>query len=155
MSDIDQSRSNRASIDESVIDIYNELRDDNKDRIGLNVERSPFPTLKDIFMFSTCLGFQKRIRKKLSPGKKTTIRLEVFTESDIALLKSIAIAETGDIKVLGNTGDILTIAEEYAYSGIQDLKELLLDQGGKPLWNLINILKDNGNLDKSDESLLV
>jgi dnd system-associated protein 4 len=142
MSDIDASRSNRANIDESVIEIYNELREDVKDKAQLSLERSPFPTLKDIFMLSAAFGFKKRGRKKLPTGKKTTIRLEVFTESDIALLKSLAISETEDIKVLGNMSEILTIAEEYAHSGIFELKDLLIDQGGKPLWNLVEILND-------------
>lgn len=143
MSDIDTSRSNRANIDESVIDIYNELREDTKDKAQLSIERAPFPTLKDIFMYAVCIGFQKGIRKKLPSGKKTTIRLEVFSDNDIALLKSIAISETGDIKVLVNLSDILTIAEEYAHSGIFELRELLTEQGGKPLWNLVAILNSD------------
>jgi len=145
MSDIEVSRSNRTSIDESVINIYNELREDTKGKTNPNIEQSPFPTLKDIFMFAACIGFQKGARKKLPSGKKTTIRLEIFTENDIALLKSIAIAETNDIKVLSNLGDVLTIAEEYAHAGIQFLKDQLLEQSGKPLWQLISLINEQVN----------
>ena len=53
-------------------------------------------------MFAACIGYQKGMRKELPSGKKTTIRMKVFGENDIALLKSIAIAETEDVVVLGN-----------------------------------------------------
>jgi len=56
------------------------------------------------------------------------------------LLKSIAIGETGDVIVLSNVGEVLTIAEEYAHAGILELKDELLDRGGKPLWNLVSLV---------------
>jgi hypothetical protein len=34
---------------------------------------------------------------------------------------------------------IVTIAEGYAQTGILDVKRNLLDQPGRPLWNLVEI----------------
>ncbi len=134
MAETELSRSDRVNIDESVLQVYKDLTE------NPNTEQSPFRTYKDVFMFAACLGYRRGSRKQLSPGKKHTIRREVFTESDFTLLKAIAIAATGDVDVLLRLGDILTIAEEYAYAGIHDLKAHLLDHYGRPLWNLVELL---------------
>jgi dnd system-associated protein 4 len=139
MSDMDSSRSDRINIDESVIEIYDSLRTETI-KNAVDIEEAPFVTNKDIFMYAVCLGYQNGVRKKLPSGKKSTIRREVFTENDLAILEAIAIADIGDVKVLANWGEILTISEEYAHTGILRLKELLLDQGGRPLWNLRDMI---------------
>ena len=141
MPEEDIQRSDRVNIDETVIEIYNTLRSEpGKDKGAVDLDEAPFNTYKDIFMYAACLGYQDRNKRKLSPGKKTTIRREVFSESDFAILGAIAIADTNDVKVLGNVSEIITIAEEYAHAGIAQLKELLLEQNGRPLWNLVDVL---------------
>ncbi|HKQ05751.1 MAG TPA: hypothetical protein VJ464_11505 [Blastocatellia bacterium] len=134
MPETETSRSDRVNIDESVIQNYKSLTE------NPIIEESPFDTYKDVFMFAACLGYAAGDRKKLSAGKKHTIRREVFTENDFILLKTIAIAETGDVQVLSRFDEILTIAEEYAHAGIRALKAGLLDQHGRPLWNLVELL---------------
>ena len=141
MSDTDLSRSDRINIDESVIEIYNSLRTEAaRDKGAVDFEEAPFETNKDIFMYAACLGYQYRLRKKLPAGKKSTIRREVFSENDLAILEAIAIADNGDVNILANWGEILTTAEEYAHAGIMELKEQLLDQNGRPLWNLVDMI---------------
>ena len=134
MTEIELSRTDRVNIDDSVMHIYAELTEDP------SIEQSPFKTNKDLFMFATCLGYANSSRRHLPAGKKHTIRREVFTESDFTVLKAIAIATTSGVDVLLQLGDILTIAEEYAHAGIYDLKSYLLQQGGRPLWNLVGLL---------------
>ena len=134
MAGTETSRSDRVNIDESVIQIYKDLTD------GANLEETPFGTYKDVFMFAVCLGYKGGSRQRLASGKKHTIRREVFTENDFTLLKTIAIAETGDVQVLSRTDEILTIAEEYAHAGIFVLKAKLIDQRGRALWNLVDII---------------
>ena len=128
------SRRDRVYIDDSVLNIYKELTEDS------NPEQSPFATYKDIFLLAACLGFQNSRRKPLTGGSKTTIRLDVFREEGMSLLKAIAIADTGDVAVLRQVSDVLTIAEEYAQAGIYDVKAQLLDERGRPLWNLVGLL---------------
>jgi dnd system-associated protein 4 len=141
MSDMDLSRSDRINIDESVTDIYNSLRTDStRDKGAIDFEEAPFETNKDIFMYAACLGYQNRLKKKLPSGKKSTIRREVFSENDLAILVAIAIADYGDVKILANWSEIMTIAEEYAHAGILQLKEALLGQSGRPLWNLVEVI---------------
>ena len=128
------SRRDRVYIDDAVMDIYKALTEDP------NPEQSPFATYKDIFLLAACLGFQHGRRKQLSSGARTTIRLDVFREEGLGLLKALAIADTGDVAVLQKLGDVLTIAEEYAHAGIYDLKAQLLDERGRPLWNLVDLI---------------
>jgi len=116
------------------MDIYRSLRTDG----DTQVEQAPFSTYKDIFMLAACLGFRAGRRTSLPSGPKTDIRESIFSESDLALLKAIAIADTGDVAVLSSPGDVLRIAEEYAHIGIYEVKSYLLDERGQPLWNLVH-----------------
>jgi dnd system-associated protein 4 len=140
MAETELSRSDRVNIDDSVIQVYKDLTEDP------NIEQSPFRTYKDVFMFAACLGYRRGSHRQLPAGKKHTIRREVFAENDFTLLKAMAIAATGDVDVLLHLGDILTIAEEYAHTGIHDLKAHLLDQRGRPLWNLVELLNSNNGV---------
>ncbi len=134
MPETEVSRSDRVNIDESVMQTYKLLTE------STSIEESPFGTYKDVFMFAASMGYAGGVRKKLPSGKKHTIRREVFSENDFLVLKTIAIAETGDVQVLLRLDEILTIAEEYAHAGIHALKARLLDQHGRPLWNLVEMV---------------
>ena len=134
MADNEFSRSDRVSISDSAIVIYKELTE------GSNIEDVPFRTLKEVFMLAVCVGYQMGQRQALPPGSKHTIRREVFTESDYTVLRAIALAATDDIEVLMRPHEVLTIAEEYAQTGIQYVKTHLLSTGGRPLWHLVQIL---------------
>lgn len=136
MAETEPSRSDRVNIDDSVAPIYKQLVD------GSNNEEAPFRTMKDVFMFAALLGYRQGRRRSLSTGKKITIRRDVLTENDFTLLKTLALAETSDVNVLQDLGKILTIAEEYAHAGIHELKAYLLDQGGQPLWNLVELVNN-------------
>jgi len=92
-------------------------------------------------MLAACLGYNGGQRSKLPSGNKHDIRVSVFTQNDLALLKAIAIAHTADMTVLSRFSEILVIAEEYAQTGIYDVKGYLLDERGRPLWNLVDLLK--------------
>ncbi|MCZ7671689.1 MAG: hypothetical protein M5U34_33475 [Chloroflexi bacterium] len=94
-----------------------------------------------MFLTAVCLGFQAQRRKPLPTGdKKREIRLDTFDDKDIYILNAIAIAESGGVDILRDNGDVLTIAEEYAYVGIRELEMSLLNTPGQPLWNLISLI---------------
>lgn len=137
MSDIDYSRTDRVYIDESAIEFYRQLKKEGSSE----PEQAPFDTFKDLFMFATCLGFQNgRRTKPRKGGNGGEVPTKVFSENDLAILKAIAIADTGDVEVLGRLGEIYAIAEEYANTGIHEVKAYVLDEGGRPLWNLVSLL---------------
>jgi dnd system-associated protein 4 len=140
MSDTDYTRTDRVYIDESVIEFYRQLKKEGNSE----PEQAPFDTFKDLFMFAACLGFQTdRRTKPRKGGNGGEVPTKVFSENDLAILKAIAIADTDDIEVLGRPGEIYGIAEEYANTGIHEVKADLLDEQGRPLWNLVNLLNEN------------
>jgi dnd system-associated protein 4 len=106
---------------------------------GSAAEDAPFRTFKDVFMLAVVLGYRSERRLPAPTSAKRTIRREVFTDNDYYLLKAIAIASTGDVNVLMNQANVLTIAEEYAQAGIHEVKSELLEQPGRPLWSLVSI----------------
>lgn len=136
MNESELSRGDRINISDTVIEIYKQLASDNP----LHAEESPFATYKDTFMLAMTLGYIAGKRQNLPTGKKIQIRRDIFSPSDFAFINAVAIAETGDVQVLSRLDDVLTIAEEYAQTGIYELKSQLLDQRGYPLLNLVERL---------------
>ncbi len=123
------------SIDDSVHNIYKRLTEGN-DPVDV-----PFQTMKDVFMWAASLGYQQGERKPIR-GKRTTIfRWAQFSpQTDIPLIKAMAIADSGDVEVLMRQEDVLTAVEEYANAGIISLESRLLNANGQNLWNLVGLL---------------
>ena len=134
MSEQETERGDRINIDESVMPIYKDLTD-SKDK-----EESPFNTYRDLFLAAACVGYEIGRRESLPNNKKTQIRHSVFGEHGFAVMQALAIAETEDVGVLGDQGKVLTIAEEYAHAGIKELEIRLIEERGRPLWNLIDLV---------------
>ena len=123
------------SIDDSVHNIYKRLTEGN-DPVDV-----PFQTMKDVFMWAASLGYQRGERKPIR-GKRTTIfRWAQFSpQTDIPLIKAMAIADSGDVEVLMRQEDVLTAVEEYANAGIIALESRLSHTNGQNLWNLVDLL---------------
>lgn len=123
------------SIDDSVHNIYKRLTEGN-DPVDV-----PFQTMKDVFMWAASLGYQRGERKPIR-GKRTTIfRWAQFSpQTDIPLIKAMAIADSGDVDVLMRQEDVLTAVEEYANAGIMALESRLSNANDQNLWNLVGLL---------------
>lgn len=123
------------SIDDSVHNIYKRLTEGN-DPVDV-----PFQTMKDVFMWAASLGYQRGERKPIR-GKRTTIfRWAQFSpQTDIPLIKAMAIADSGDVEVLMRQEEVLATVEEYANAGIISLESSLSNANGQNLWNLVDIL---------------
>jgi dnd system-associated protein 4 len=134
MNDTEMAR-DTVAIDESVHGIYKQLTE-GTDPVGV-----PFRTMKDVFMWAACLGYQQGERRPLSGKRLTVFRWAQFSpQTDIPLLKAMAISDSGDIEVLLSQDRLLDIAEEYANAGIHELRAGMLDEYGQPLWNLAGLL---------------
>lgn len=125
----------RVSIDSNVHELYKQLT------TSKNPEESPFLTMKDVFMLAACLGFQMQQRRPLNK-REQPFHYSVFTEAeDIPILKAIAISTTGDVAILANPDQIVQIAEEYANTGINEIRSVVADNVGQPLWNLVEAFR--------------
>ncbi len=126
--------SDRVSIEKKVHELYIELSRQSK----RGPEDAPFALMKDVFMWAVALGVERGKSRELKGPKEQIFRWDQFSqEVDIPALKAIALAETGDVEVLIDEARILRIAEELANEGIMEIKSILLDKPGKPLWNLV------------------
>ena len=98
--------------------------------------------MKDVFMWSVVLGLEKGKRRELQGSKEQIFRWDQFSQdTDIPTLKALALAESGDAEILIKEDEILRIAEEYANEGIWEIKSRLIDNPGKPLWNLVDLIR--------------
>ena len=120
------SHRDRIQIDSSVHETYRELTEGRD---------TPFKTMKDVFMLAACLGYQQKSRTTLK-SKQDIFHWSAFSEQeDIPILCSLGIAEAQDVDILVDQDRLLTIAEEYANTGISQIKQLV-DQPGEALNNL-------------------
>lgn len=109
---------------------------------GPDRQEAPFTALKDVFMLAMCLGFTKGIRRPLS-GRVPNILWQTFSlQTDVPVIYAIAIADTGDVAILTENLEFLTIVEEYANEGIRMLEEYLADRRSYPLWSMVQMVLD-------------
>ncbi len=91
-------------------------------------------------MLATSVGFARGRRTPLS-GQREIFRWPVFSsQEDIPVLRAIAIAETEDTSILVNQDQLLTIAEEYANAGIEDIRQQVAETPGILLESLVHFL---------------
>ncbi|MFN8233439.1 MAG: putative DNA binding domain-containing protein [Actinomycetota bacterium] len=92
-------------------------------------DNAPFRQIKDVWVLAAALGFKLGRRQEMRGGTQHVGFWQYLSsQEDVPLLQAIAVAETGDIKVLTDQGQVLRIAEEYANAGI-DL--LMADERGE------------------------
>lgn len=136
MADTPSRTSGRVNIETSVHEFYEQLTK------GTNPHSTPFRTMKDLFMMAACAGFQMGQRRPLTGKKHQPFHYQQLSEqTDIPILKAIAIATTGDIQILTDLDSIVAIAEEYANAGILEIRSHVMDQAGDPLWNLVEAIR--------------
>lgn len=119
------------NIDESVHEIYKQLTD------GVDPVTVPFKTMKDVFLWAACLGFERGERRAISGRKLIIFRWAQFSlHSDIPVVKALALAGVKDVNVLLGQDEVINVIEEYANAGIHDLRDRIFAEHGQPLWNL-------------------
>lgn len=135
MSDIGRG-SIRVSIDSSFHELYKELSE------GNDPEKAPFRTMKDVFMLAACLGYRRGQRKPISGRKQQIFHWAQFSDqTDVPILKAIAIAATHDILVLSDYEQMTQIAEEYANAGAQEVIAHIKNGMSQPLWATVELLR--------------
>lgn len=108
----------------------------------LKGKEMPFDTMRDVFLAAVCTGYNNKNRVPLD--KKTTdiVVWGSLRENDKTLLRALGLAETCDKDILDNNKKLVTIAEEYANGGINELYNRLVKQAGAPVMNLIDSMMD-------------
>lgn len=101
----------------------------------------PFKTMKDLFLLAALIGYQQERRLTLEQGTVIFAWAQFSAQEDVPVLRALAIAETGDVNVLANQNELLTIAEEYANGGIVEIQEQVAQMPGNRIANLVGLLQ--------------
>lgn len=125
----------RICITESNHAIYEDLTKEKEDL------PQPFKTMKDLFLFATLVGYRRGQRIRLETRRGIFSWAQLSLQEDVPVLRALAIAETGNVSVLANQDELLTIAEEYANSGIVEIQEHVAGMPGNRVGNLADLLR--------------
>ena len=125
----------RIYINESHHGLYKELTTEEEGLL------EPFKTMKDLFLFATLVGYRCGERMPLGKGVGIFSWAQFSAQEDVPVLRSLAIAETGDVTVLASRDELLTIAEEYANGGIVEIREQVAEMPGNRIANLVGLLQ--------------
>lgn len=114
---------------------------------------SPFykKTMKQVFMYALGIGYANKKRTTLT-NRAGTIPFSTFDDDDLAIIKSISIADNSDVDVMfgENVKDMIKTAEEYANTGIELLYyQIFGPDPGDPDKKLEQILRDILNENES------
>ncbi|PXF61848.1 MAG: hypothetical protein C4B59_01050 [Candidatus Methanogaster sp.] len=138
---------------------------DDRERSAINVEKtkhmlfeelsrgknSPFESMKDAVLAAACIGYENNSKIPLNNVKKIFEWDRFSPQTDIPFLRALALAETGDDTVLLKRDDVLTIVEEYANGGINDLYDEIIKKPGNALPNLVDLILEQSGSQPDDE----
>lgn len=105
------------------------------------IKSKPFSELKYAFLWAVALGVQEKRRTPLQGSREGVFFASNLDDDQRAFLFTIAIAETNDLKVIGDEGLVQQICEEYANTGVITLRELVNSSAGDPLWKLVDLVR--------------
>lgn len=92
-------------------------------------------------MLAACVGYARGRRVPLSGQKVMIFHWPVFSsQEDVPVLQAVAIAETGNTAILVDQDQLLTIVEEYANGGIEEIRREVAQQPGIIVENLVQFL---------------
>lgn len=84
---------------------------------------SPFETWErnELFVFAAAYGYDQGLKTELEATNHALFNWDSLTDSQLWVLKSIAVEESADPDVLDEGGEIDQVAREYANGGINRL----------------------------------
>jgi len=131
----------RIYIDESHHEIYVALTPSKEKELPREEgHKSLFASMKNVFMLAVFIGYRQKKREPLKNKVSIFSWAQLSDEKDVPLLRALALAETKQLEVLANQGEILTVAEEYANIGIIEIKEKIADMPDNRIMHLVNLL---------------
>ncbi|MGN7787821.1 hypothetical protein ACTJIJ_25020 [Niabella sp. 22666] len=100
----------------------------------------PFATMKDVFMLAVSLGRQHNSCPSIQTPKEIFSGDVLDARMDVAILVAIAFEKNQQFDTLLDPKQVLETAQQYANGGICFIEEQLLNQPGRPLNNLIDLI---------------
>lgn len=114
----------RVYCEQSQIEIYRDLAGTSESgrKSAHGTDLPPFKSLKDAFLMAVCLGVKTGRRIPLRQRHELALLTYFNEHRDMAVLRAIAIAESGNVEILADENQVLTIGEEYANAGFEELR---------------------------------
>lgn len=105
-----------------------------------NPDHYPFQTMKDLFMLAACMGYKHNAFEEIA-ASKDIFSSDVFEEKvDVPVLIAIAFGKEKNLLNLLDNRKVLDIAQGYANGGIGYVVEEIVNNPGKPLDNLVDMI---------------
>jgi hypothetical protein len=122
------------------INRYSQTQTDALTRIS--IEHAPFPRYVDAWYLAFCLGARSgKPEKVVKPHR--FVHAEIIRESHrIDQIELVAIAWSGDPWIINRPSEVISLANEFAASGLRDLMQILTEGTGTALWNLTDHLSE-------------
>ena len=142
----------RVYCEQSQIEVYRDLAGTSEGgrKSARGADLPPFKSLKDAFLMAMCLGVKTGRRIPLKQRRELALLTYFNDHRDMAVLRAIAIAESGNVEILADQNQVLTIAEEYANAGFEELRRTAWGVA-LPLHNVVELLLE-GQKDYSTEA---
>lgn len=114
----------RVYCQQSQIEVYRDLAGTSEGgrKSARGADLPPFKSLKEAFLMAVCLGVKTGRRIPLKQRRELALLTYFNDHRDMAVLRAIAIAESGNVEILADENQVLTIAEEYANAGFEELR---------------------------------
>lgn len=129
----------RLFVEVKVIDLFRNLTYQSTKNASIYAQ--PFQETKDTFLWAVALGVRAGVRRPLEGTRDGLLRWSYLSDDEKRSLAMIALAETDDIHVVADDGEIQEIAEEYANEGIRVINRELKEGAGDPLWKLVSLAR--------------
>lgn len=108
------------------------------------IEDFPFETKKDLFITAACVGAKNDKFKKLSGNNHNPFSGEIFNAKvDVPILMALAYKKEKNIDVLLDPKKVIEIVQGWANGGIEILRDEILENPGRPLYNYINMVLES------------
>jgi len=130
----------RIFVEEKTMEIYKSLNA--SATRNSSVYDQPFSESKEIFMWAVAVGVCDGRKQPLFGNKEGLFFWNRLSpEQELPILRLIVISETRDIEMIKDDAYIQNLTEEYANYGIRKLNDILIKQGGSPLFNLVDLVR--------------
>ena len=126
-------------IDQSVFYIVEELSGRNEERNTVFGRQRVFTTMAEAINFAALIGYRAKRKCEVEDARSDPINSRTFESNQLqGYIYLIAVAETGDIKILEdeNFEQCVQLYEEYAFGGLREIEDWV-KTSGKPLFERI------------------
>lgn len=116
-------------------------------------EDAPFKTMKDVWVLAAAMGAHVGRRAQIRGGTQHVGFWHYLSaQEDIPALQAIAVAEEGDVTILGDRSKVIKIAEEYANGGIDLLIDATRADRDSTLISLASLVVKEADVEKERDT---